>query len=208
MPGQRPRTAVSNSRCNLDHFGTNSPASAFERLSASAGRPARNGEAQSRGVGNAMSRLLLLPLYRLYEIRLRSQVCAQPAPRHVGIILDGNRRYARRCGAADLHQIYALGARKLDDVLEWCGELSIPAVTLWAISTDNLSRRSAAEVSSILAAVEAKVAALARDPRIHQRRVVCEASGAIPIPPPPSPPGTTPPARANAAVQQCFSPTP
>jgi hypothetical protein len=79
---------VSNSRCNLDHSGTSSPASAFERLSASAGHPARNGGAQSRGVGNALSRLLLLPLYRLYEIRLRSQVCAQPAPRHVGIILD------------------------------------------------------------------------------------------------------------------------
>jgi short-chain Z-isoprenyl diphosphate synthase len=64
-------------------------------------------------------------------------------------------------------------------VLEWCGELSIPAVTLWAISTDNLSRRSAAEVSGILAAVEAKVAALARDPRIHQRRVRVKAAGRL-----------------------------
>jgi len=169
---------VSNSRCNLDHSGTSTRASAFERLSTPAGRPARDGEAH-RGVGNALSRLLLLPLYRLYEIRLRSQVCAQPAPRHVGIILDGNRRHARKCGATDLHQIYALGARKLDDVLEWCSELSIPAVTLWAISTDNLNRRSAAEVSTILAAVEAKVAALARDPRIHQRRVRVKAAGRL-----------------------------
>jgi short-chain Z-isoprenyl diphosphate synthase len=101
-----------------------------------------------------LRRLLLRPLYRLYEIRLHRQVCTDPAPRHVGIILDGNRRYARKHGQTDPNQIYALGARKLDDVLEWCGELHIPAVTLWAVSTDNLSRRSAAEVSGILAAVE------------------------------------------------------
>jgi short-chain Z-isoprenyl diphosphate synthase len=123
--------------------------------------------------------LLLRPLYRLYEIRLHRQVCIHPAPRHVGIILDGNRRYARKHGATDPNQIYALGARKLDDVLEWCGELHIPAVTLWAVSTDNLSRRSAAEVSGILAAVEAKVAALAQDPRVHQQRVRVKAAGRL-----------------------------
>jgi short-chain Z-isoprenyl diphosphate synthase len=127
----------------------------------------------------ALRRILLRPLYRLYEGRLHRQVSAQPAPQHVGIILDGNRRYARKLGTTDLHQIYAFGARKLDDVLEWCGELRIPAVTLWAVSTDNLSRRSAAEVSGILAAIEAKVTALARDPRIHQHRVRVRAAGRL-----------------------------
>jgi short-chain Z-isoprenyl diphosphate synthase len=126
-----------------------------------------------------LRRLLLRPLYRLYEIRLHGQVCTHPAPRHVGIILDGNRRHARKHGQTDPDQIYALGARKLDDVLEWCGELHIPAVTLWAVSTDNLSRRSAAEVSGILAAVEAKVAALAQDPRIHQQRIRVKAAGRL-----------------------------
>jgi short-chain Z-isoprenyl diphosphate synthase len=170
---------VSSSHSNLDHFATSSPASAIERPRVEPGRPARSDEAQSRGAGNALRRLLLRPLYRLYEIRLHRQICTQPAPRHVGIILDGNRRYARKHGATDPHQIYALGARKLDDVLEWCGELRIPAVTLWAVSTDNLSRRSAAEVSGILAAVEAKVAVLARDPRIHQQRVRVKAAGRL-----------------------------
>jgi short-chain Z-isoprenyl diphosphate synthase len=61
----------------------------------------------------------------------------------------------------------------------WSGELRIPAITLWAVSTDNLSRRSAAEVSGILAAVEAKVAALAEDLRIHQQRVRVKAAGRL-----------------------------
>lgn len=165
---------LSNSRYNLDHFGTSSPASAIERPRAPAGD-----ETQSRAVGKALQRLLLRPLYQLYEIRLQRQVCIQPPPRHVGIILDGNRRYARKYGATDPHQIYALGAKKLDDVLEWCCELRIPAVTLWAVSTDNLSRRSAAEVSGILAAIETKLAALAQDPRIHQQRVRVKAAGRL-----------------------------
>ena len=169
---------LSNSRSNLDHLGMSSPASAIERPRSLAGGPA-NDETQSRAVGKALQHLLLRPLYQLYEIRLQRQVCLQPRPRHVGIILDGNRRYARKYGATDPRQIYALGARKLDDVLEWCCELRIPAVTLWAVSTDNLSRRSAAEVSGILAAIETKLAALAQDPRIHQQRVRVKAAGRL-----------------------------
>ena len=177
---------LSNTRYNLDHFGTSSPASEIERPRPLAGGPPRNDETQSRAVGKALQRLLLRPLYQLYEIRLQRQVCIQPPPRHVGIILDGNRRYARKYGATDPHQIYALGAKKLDDVLEWCCELHIPAVTLWAVSTDNLSRRSAAEVSGILAAVEAKLAALAQDPRIHQQRVRVKAAGRLEMLPAPT----------------------
>jgi short-chain Z-isoprenyl diphosphate synthase len=63
--------------------------------------------------------------------------------------------------------------------LGWCGELRIPAVTIWAVSTDNLSRRTATEVSGILAAIEAKVAALTQDPRIHQHRVRIKAAGRL-----------------------------
>ena len=111
---------LSNSRSNLDHLGMSSPASAIEHPRSPAGN-----ETQSRAVGKELQHLLLRPLYQLYEIRLQRQVCLQPRPRHVGIILDGNRRYVRKYGATDPHQIYALGARKLDDVLEWCCELHI-----------------------------------------------------------------------------------
>jgi len=126
---------------------------------------------------------MLRLLYWLYESRLRRQIRARPVPRHVGIILDGNRRYARKQGFADPRLAYDLGAEKLDDVLAWCFDLGIPAVTLWVCSIDNL-RRSKAEVSDILAAVEAKIGALAEDPAIHRHRVRVKAVGRLDLLPP------------------------
>jgi hypothetical protein len=62
----------------------------------------------------------LRPLYRAYENRLVRQIEGDPIPRHIGIILDGNRRHGERHGVHDPHAIYAFGAHKLDDVLDWC----------------------------------------------------------------------------------------
>ena len=126
---------------------------------------------------------MLRLLYWLYESRLRRQIVARPPPRHVGIILDGNRRYARKHGLADPRVAYDLGADKLDDVLAWCSDLGIPAVTFWVCSIDNLKRQEA-EVSAILAAVKAKIAALAKDPAIHRRRVRVKAVGRLDLLPP------------------------
>jgi short-chain Z-isoprenyl diphosphate synthase len=123
------------------------------------------------------------PIYGLYERRLLRQVLQRPPPRHVGIILDGNRRYARRSGVTDPAQIYTIGAQKLDDVLDWCSELAIDAVTLWVCSTDNLAR-PADEVAGILRAVEAKLRSLAGDPRIHCRQVKVRAIGRLDLLPP------------------------
>jgi short-chain Z-isoprenyl diphosphate synthase len=117
-------------------------------------------------------------LYYVYERRLLRQVRRLPVPRHVGIILDGNRRFAREHGVEDPRAIYALGAQKLEDVLRWCAELSIPAVTLWVFSTENAGR-SAAEVSGIMSAVEGKLGRLASDPQIHRRQVRVRAVGKL-----------------------------
>lgn len=116
------------------------------------------------------------PVYALYQRRLMRQVCAHPPPRHVGLILDGNRRWGQLWGVADPAAVYTLGAQKLDAVLDWCGELSIPAVTLWVCSPDNL-HRAPDEVAGILAAVEHKLRSLAVDPQIHRRRVRVQAIG-------------------------------
>ena len=104
-------------------------------------------------------------------------------PRHIGIILDGNRRYARNHHLDDSRVAYDLGAEKLDDVLTRCLDLGIPAVTLWVCSINNL-KRSRAEVSDILAAVEAKIGALARDPAIDRRGVRVKAVGRLDLLPP------------------------
>jgi short-chain Z-isoprenyl diphosphate synthase len=126
---------------------------------------------------------MLRLLYWLYAFRLRRQISSHPVPRHVGIILDGNRRYARKRRLAHPRVAYDLGAKKLDDVIAWCFDLGIPAVTLWVCSIDNL-RRSQAEVSDILTVVEAKIGALSKDPAIHRRRVRIRAVGRIDLLPP------------------------
>ena len=123
------------------------------------------------------------PIYALYTQRLLGQVMLRSPPRHVGIILDGNRRFGRLSGVLDPIQVYAKGAQKLDDILDWCGELAIPAVTLWVCSTDNLSREPQ-EVAGILGAMELKLRSLVSDPQIHRRRVRVQAIGRLDLLPP------------------------
>ena len=124
----------------------------------------------------------LRTFYYVYEQRLLRQIRRRPSPRHVGIILDGNRRHGRSLGLTDPRAIYGLGAQKLDDMLDWCAELGIPVVTLWVFSTDNL-QRSPEEVTGIFGAIEAKMAALASDPQIYRRRVRVRAIGELTLVP-------------------------
>ena len=140
--------------------------------------PRRDWMAWARQAADASVRSLLGPVYALYERRLFAQVRERPSPRHVGIILDGNRRYGQRSGLVDPVQVYSRGAEKLDDVLSWCVELAIPAVTLWVCSTDNLAR-PAAEVAGILGALESKLRSLVDDPWIHRHRVRVQAIGCL-----------------------------
>ena len=132
--------------------------------------------------------VLLGPMFRLvyylYARRLIREVGSRAMPRHVGIILDGNRRHGRSRGITEPREVYDLGANKLDEILEWCADLDIPTVTLWVFSTDNF-QPPAAEVSGILASIEAKLTALACDPDIHRRRVRVRAIGCLAMLPEP-----------------------
>lgn len=121
--------------------------------------------------------------YWLYERRLAIQVAAGPMPRHVGIILDGNRRHGRASGITDPETIYRRGAAKLDDILAWSADLGITMVTLWVFSAENV-RRSAPEIDGIFGAVEAKMRALFADPHIHRHGVRVAAIGRRELLPP------------------------
>lgn len=101
-------------------------------------------------------------VYRTYQRRLDAAVKAGPTPHHVGVILDGNRRWARAMGYTDTAEGHRRGAAKIDELLEWCVELDIPIVTLWLLSTENLSR-DPQEVGDLLEIIEDKVRALAAD---------------------------------------------
>ena len=96
-------------------------------------------------------------LYRLYERQLLTDVRSRRIPCHVGLIQDGNRRYAREAGISDPREGYLLGATKTEEVLTWCVALGIPVVTLWWLSTENLTREPD-EVATILRVIEEKMA--------------------------------------------------
>lgn len=83
---------------------------------------------------------VLKPLYRLYEDRLIQNLNKEALPRHIGVIHDGHRRYARAEGLPDYEASYRVGMGKFIEFLEWTGELQIQAVTCWLLSTENLAR--------------------------------------------------------------------
>jgi short-chain Z-isoprenyl diphosphate synthase len=96
-------------------------------------------------------------LYRVYERQLLNDVRRRPIPRHVGLIQDGNRRYAREAGLSEPREGYFLASVKTEEVLTWCAGLGIPVVTLWWLSTENLTREPD-EVATILRVIEQKMA--------------------------------------------------
>ena len=81
-------------------------------------------------------------LYSLYERKLSHELRRGTAarPRHVALMLDGNRRWARGEGFADVNDGHRAGAAKIVDLLDWCDEAGVEVVTLWLLSTDNLNR--------------------------------------------------------------------
>jgi short-chain Z-isoprenyl diphosphate synthase len=98
-------------------------------------------------------------LYPAYESRMLRRMPTENLPRHVGVMLDGNRRWARAVGA-DIAQGHRAGAANIEPLLGWCEEVGIEHVTLWLLSTDNLNR-PAAELNSLLGIIEEAVGALA-----------------------------------------------
>ncbi len=115
-------------------------------------------------------------LYHLYERRLQKEIEAGQLPKHVGLILDGNRRYARSLGFMDILEGHRLGAKKLEDVLTWCEELGIRMVTIWILSTENL-QRPPDEVAGLVSLIENRLRDAARDPKTHTKRMRIRAIG-------------------------------
>jgi short-chain Z-isoprenyl diphosphate synthase len=92
--------------------------------------------------------IVLRPVYAVYEARLSAAVLARPRPAHVAVIMDGNRRWAAAEGYDDPGEGHRRGAAKALELIDWCAELGIMEVTLWALSIENLERPST-EVATI-----------------------------------------------------------
>ncbi len=108
-------------------------------------------------------------LYGLYERRLARRLDRSATPRHVGVILDGNRRWARALGNPASHG-HRRGADKITEVLGWSEDAGVQIVTLWMLSTDNL-QRDADEVAELLEIIASAVDTLADSGRWRLRVV-------------------------------------
>jgi len=102
-------------------------------------------------------------LYPAYEARVVRRLPADKLPQHVGVMLDGNRRWARAVGA-DTAQGHRAGAANIEPLLGWCEEIGVEVVTLWLLSTDNLNR-PAAELEPLLGIIADAVETLAEQRR-------------------------------------------
>ena len=91
--------------------------------------------------------------YRLYERRLESYLSGKTVPRHVGVMCDGNRRWARSAGHTDVSKGHRKGADKIFELLQWCKQSGVEVVTLWLLSTDNLTREET-ELGPLLSIIE------------------------------------------------------
>jgi short-chain Z-isoprenyl diphosphate synthase len=91
------------------------------------------------------------PMYRVYEMRLRQGLASAKAdlPRHIAVLCDGNRRWARDAGYTDVSYGYRMGARKIAEMLRWCQETGIEMATVYLLSTENL-QRDPDELSSLI----------------------------------------------------------
>ena len=110
-------------------------------------------------------------VYSVYERRLLAQLVGKPHPRHVGVMCDGNRRWAKEMGYVDPNDGHRVGAERIKELLRWCDEAEIGHVTLWLLSTDNLSR-PAVELDPLLRIIDDLVTELAAEEQPWQLRIV------------------------------------
>ena len=84
----------------------------------------------------ASSRLI----YSIYENRLQKRLLKEKLPKHIGLIHDGHRRYAKKEGLLSFEVSYKIGMNRFKDCLAWCDNVGIEYITSWLLSRENLSR--------------------------------------------------------------------
>lgn len=106
---------------------------------------------------------------KLYELKLIKEIKKKPLPKHIAIIMDGNRRFARSKGLPEFMG-HIFGSKKAERVLEWCREIGIRTLTMYAFSTENF-KRSEEEKRNIFNLVKRELRRLISDERTHKYRM-------------------------------------
>lgn len=121
-------------------------------------------------------RLITDRAYSTYESMIEKEVASGEMPRHIAIIMDGNRRYAEEVLGADPLEGHKLGRKKLEEVLHWCLDLDIHIMTVYAFSTENFGREEH-EVTYLMDLLEQSLYEFADDPEVHEKRVAIKVIG-------------------------------
>ncbi len=116
-------------------------------------------------------------LYRLYSRRLENDIQSGEMPNHIAIILDGNRRWAKRNLIMKIEGHFR-GADAVEKLLDWCEELNIKIITLYVLSAENLNRKDD-ELDYLYDLINKRLHKLYNDPRIHKNRMKVKAIGSI-----------------------------
>ena len=123
-----------------------------------------------------LSHILMDPAYFAYESQLEKEVKNGIIPKHLAIIMDGNRRYAREVLNAPTIEGHRLGKEKLDEVVHWCLRLGIHNLTVFAFSTENFNR-DPEEVDYIMDLLESSLYELGDDKDVHEYQVAVKVIG-------------------------------
>lgn len=120
---------------------------------------------------------VLRPLYFLYEEHLLDEIKKGEIPHHIGIIMDGNRRFGKNTGIFTW-EAHNKGADKLEEILDWCDETGIKEITVYAFSTENFDRPQG-EVDNLMKLFEKKFYDISEDERVHRNRIRVRALGKL-----------------------------
>ncbi|MFZ8921622.1 MAG: polyprenyl diphosphate synthase [Nitrosopumilaceae archaeon] len=108
-------------------------------------------------------------LYKIYSKKLENEVKRGDIPNHVALILDGNRRWAKR-HLAIAKRGHWKGADAVENLLDWCEQLDIKIITLYALSAENLDRKDD-ELEYLYELIRMRLEKLYHDPRIHKNKM-------------------------------------
>jgi short-chain Z-isoprenyl diphosphate synthase len=107
------------------------------------------------------------PLYRVYQRRLRRNLEGGPLPKHIAMILDGNRRWAKLAGLESAAHGHRAGADKILEFAGWVADLKIPVITLYLLSTDNLTGRTDEELDALFRIIGDLASTLSKQWRVQ-----------------------------------------
>ncbi|MEA2055873.1 MAG: polyprenyl diphosphate synthase [Candidatus Thermoplasmatota archaeon] len=114
---------------------------------------------------------------KLRDRKLLEEIRQRPTPNHVAIIMDGNRRFAQSIGLRPTAG-HLLGGNRLEEVLDWCFELGIKILTVYAFSTENF-KRSKKEVKLLMDLCKKEIDKARKDSRIHKNQIRINVIGHI-----------------------------